>query len=172
MTVQARAQTLLVEKVRDEADAAPEHEETVEDAHGEVLLGLVGAEGAAVAQQVDKAHGDATVDVQDQVVLLGRRHALDREREVEQLRARKALLAEVLDQLDSEIRVVARLDAVADAGDCRRRRSAGPHHHHLVVQMRVCVCVCARAKEDERVTETKTHSACSASSSRRRNHVG
>jgi len=118
VAVQAGAQALLVEVVGDEADGAAEDEEAVEDAHLEVVLGLFGGEGAAVAHEVDEADGDAAVDVQDQVVLFGRRHRLDGDGVVEELGRGEVGLAVLLHERDAEVGVVAGLDTVADTGDC------------------------------------------------------
>ena len=120
MPVEASAQALLVEEVGNQTNAAAEHEKTVEHTHLEVVLGLLGAEGARVAEQIDEADGDATVDVQDQVVLLRRRHGLDSERVVEQLGGREGLLAVLLDEGDTEIGVVAGLNTVANTRDCKQ----------------------------------------------------
>ena len=117
MSVQASAQPLLIEVMGDETDGAAEDEQTVQDTHLEVVLRLLGAEGAAVAHQIHEAHGDGTVNVEDQVVLLGGGDALDGEGVVEHLAAGEALLDELLDELDAEIGVVARLDLVADTWD-------------------------------------------------------
>lgn len=91
--------------MRNETDTATEHEETVEDTHTEVVFGFFGAKGTAVAEEVDEADGHAAVDVEDEVVLLGRSHGLDSNGVVEHLAAGKALLDELFDKLDTEIRV-------------------------------------------------------------------
>lgn len=105
MSVQAGPQPLLVEVMRDETDTPAEHEETVEDTHAEVVFGLLGAKGTAVAEEIDEADGNAAVDVEDEVVLLGRGHRLDGDGVVEHLAAGEALLDELFDKLDTEIRV-------------------------------------------------------------------
>ena len=105
MPVEAGPQPLLVEVMGDETDAATEDEEAVEHAHAEVVLCLLGAEGAAVAEEVDEADGDAAVDVEDEVVFLRRRHRLHRDGVVEHLAAGEALLDELFDELDAEVRV-------------------------------------------------------------------
>ncbi len=117
MPIQAGPQPLLIEIMGDETDAAAQDEETVEDAHVEVVLGLLGREGAAVAHEVDEADGDAAVDVEDEVVLLRRRHRLHRDGVLQHLAAREALLHEFLDQLHAQVRVVARFDFVPDSGN-------------------------------------------------------
>ena len=125
----------MVEVVTDEADAAAKDEETVESTDLDVLVRLLGGERARVAEEVDEADGDATVDVEDELqdtsvvgreltgectyrVLLRRRHLLDGERVVEQTVAREVLAHVLLHELDTQIRVVDALDLVADTADC------------------------------------------------------
>lgn len=115
VAVKASAQSLLVEVVRNQTDAAAEDEQSVQDTHPHVVLDLLAGECAAVAHQVDEADGNAAVDVQDEVVLLRGGHRLHGDGVVEQLGAREVLLGVLLDQLDTEVRVVAGLDSVADA---------------------------------------------------------
>ena len=67
VAVQRRTQALLVEVVANETDAAAEDEQTVERADLDVLVGFFGREGAAVAEEVDEADGDAAIDVQDEL---------------------------------------------------------------------------------------------------------
>lgn len=117
MAVEAGAQALLVEEMGDETDGATEDEETVEHAHLEVVLGLLGGESAAVAHEVDEADGDGAVDVQDQVVLLAGGDGLDGDGVVEELGGGEVGLAELLDEGDAQVGVIAGLDAVADTGD-------------------------------------------------------
>lgn len=117
MPVQAGAQSLLVEVVRNQTDAAAQDEQTVENAHPHVVLDFLGREGTAVAHQIYEADGNAAVNVEDEVVLLRRGHRLHGNGVVEQLGVGEVLLGILLDQLDTEIRVVARLDAVADSGN-------------------------------------------------------
>lgn len=120
VAVQTGAQSLLVEVVRNETDAAAKHEQAVEDAHLHVVLNFLAREGTAVAQHVNEADGNATVDVQNEVVLLRRRHCLNGNSIVEQLGAGEVLLGELLDQLDTKVRVVPGLDTVSDTGNCTR----------------------------------------------------
>lgn len=56
----------------------------VERADADVLLRFLGRERTRVAEQVDKAVGDAAVNVQDERVLLRRGHLLDGQGVVEQ----------------------------------------------------------------------------------------
>lgn len=117
MSVETGLQSLLVEVVRNQTDGAAEHEQTVQDTVLEVVLRLFAAEGAAVAHEIDEADGHAAVDVEDQVVLLGRRHRLDCDGVVEKAVRREVLENELLDELDTEIRVGAGFDLVADTRD-------------------------------------------------------
>lgn len=117
MTVQASAQSLLIEVVGNETDASAEHEQTVQDTHREVVLSLLSGERTTVAHQVNKADGNATIDVEDQVVLLRGGDTLDSQSVVEQLVVGELIQDVLLDQLDTQVRVVARLDSVTDTGD-------------------------------------------------------
>ena len=95
--------------------AHPGH--TRAETHLDVLVRLLGRERPAVAEQVDEADRDAAVDVQDELVLLRRRHLLDCERIVEQTVRGEVLADVLLDELDTKIRVVDALDLVADTRD-------------------------------------------------------
>lgn len=68
VAVQRRAEALLVEVVPDEPDAAPKYEQTVKRADLDVLVRLIRGERSTVTEQVDKADGDATIDVQDELM--------------------------------------------------------------------------------------------------------
>jgi hypothetical protein len=120
VTVQASAQSLLVEVVSNQTDATSENEETVQDTHLEVVLSLLGREGTRVADQVDEADSNTTVNVENQVILLGGCDSLDSNGVVEQLVAGEVLGHVLLDQLNTEIGIVAGLDLVADTGDCSK----------------------------------------------------
>ena len=117
MPVKTGPQPLLVEEVSNQTNRTTEHEKTVEHTHAEVVLSLLGRESAAVAHQVNEADGNATVDVENEVVLLGGCHALNGKSVVEKLAAGEVLLDELLDELDTEIGVVPRLDPVTNTGD-------------------------------------------------------
>jgi len=132
----------LVQEVSNETDGATENEKSVEHAHLQVVLCLFRRESTAVTHEIDEADSNATVDVQDQVVLLRGCDGLDCEGIVEQLGGGEVALDELLDELDTEIGVVARLDPVADTRDCKISASQHP-------------------KSRDHVT---THSACSLSS--------
>lgn len=117
MPVETSPQPLLVEEVSNQTDRATEHEETVEHTHAEVVLSLLRGESTAVADEVHEADGNATVNVENQVILLGSSDALDGKSIVEKLGAGEVLLDELLDELDTEIGVVPRLDPVANTGN-------------------------------------------------------
>ena len=106
VSVQALLESLLVEEVADEAQAASEHEYAVEGAALDELVGLLHGEAAAVAQHVDHGDADDAVHVQNEVGLLRRRDLLHLERVVEQRRAREVLLGELTQQDHSHVRIV------------------------------------------------------------------
>ena len=118
VAVETGAQSLLVEEVGNQTDGATKDEQTVEHTHLKVVLSLFGGEGTAVAEKVDEADGDGTVDVEDKVVLLAGGDGLDGNGVVEELGGGEVGLAELFDERDTKIGVVARLDTVADTGDC------------------------------------------------------
>ena len=101
-----------------QTNRSAKHEETVESAHLHVVFSLLLVEGAAIPEQINKADSDAAINVEDQVVLLGGGDGLDGNGVVEQLVVGEVLLHVLLDELDTEIGVVPRLDPVADTGDC------------------------------------------------------
>lgn len=99
----------------DETDAPPQDEQSIKHAHLQVVFGLLGAKGAAIAHEVDEADGDAAVDVEDEVVFLGGGDGFDGDGVVEHFAAGESLLDEFFDKLNAEIGVVARFDFVADS---------------------------------------------------------
>jgi hypothetical protein len=121
MSVEASAQPLLVEVVGNQTHATSEDEETVQNTHLHVVLSLLSGESTAVAHEIHEANSNATVDVEDEVVLLGGGDSLDGDGVVEQLGAREVLLDVLLDEFDTEIRVVAGLDTVTDTGNWNSR---------------------------------------------------
>jgi hypothetical protein len=148
MPVKASAQPLLVEEVGNQTDTSAENEETVEHTHLQVVLSLLVGESTTVADKVNKADRNATVNVEDEVVLLRCRYRLDSKRVVEQLGAGEVLLDVLLDELDTKIGVVAGLDPVANTGDCVMLAIETPH------------------------PVTFTYLACSLSSSCQQSHEG
>jgi hypothetical protein len=51
----------------DEPNTPAKHEQTVEGTDPDVLIGLLGCEGARVTQEVDEADSDATVNIEDEL---------------------------------------------------------------------------------------------------------
>ena len=117
MPVQTGAQSLLVQEMGNQTDAATQDEESVEDTHLQVVFCFLGAESAAVAHQVDEADRDSTVNVEDEIVLLGGGHGFDGNGVIQKLVAWEVLLDELLDELDTQIGVVAGLDSVSNTRD-------------------------------------------------------
>lgn len=106
MPVEASPQPLLVQEVGNQTDTATEHEQTVQHTHLEVVLSLFWGESAAVAHEIDEADGDAAIDVENEVVLLGGCDGLDGLGIVEEVGLREVLVDEFLDEGDTEIGVV------------------------------------------------------------------
>ena len=117
VAVQRSAETLLVEMVADEADAAPEDEETVEGANADVLVCFISAKGATVSQEINEADGNAAINVEDESVLLGSGDLLDGQSVIKQRVTGEVLANVVLDELNAQIRIVDALDLVADTAD-------------------------------------------------------
>jgi hypothetical protein len=101
MTVERSTEPLLVQMVSDESNAPTEDKQSVERANLDILVCLFGRERPTIAQQIDKAHRDASVHVQDERILLGRGHFLNRERIIEQAMAWEMLNHILLHQFDS-----------------------------------------------------------------------
>lgn len=120
MAVQRCPQPLLIEVVPDEANGAAKHEQAVESTDFDVLVRLLARECSGIPEEIDEADSNAAIDVEDESILLRRGDLLDGKRVVEQ-RVRGEVLANVLlDELDTEIRVVDALDLVADTRDYGR----------------------------------------------------
>ena len=120
MSVETSAQALLIEVVGNQTDTATQNEETVKDTHLHVVLNFLWRESTGVAHEVDEADSNATVDVEDEVVLLRGGDGLNSDGVVEQLGAGEVLLGELLDQLDTKIGVVTGLDTVTDTRNYAR----------------------------------------------------
>src|SRR4051812_46437244 len=103
--------------MRDETNASSQDKQAVQNTHVEVVLCLFRAERTAVPQQVYEADRDATVNIQNEVVLLRGRHRLNGQGIVEELVARELGEDVLLDEFHTQIRVVPRLDSVANARD-------------------------------------------------------
>jgi hypothetical protein len=120
VTVQASAESLLVEVVGNKTNATSEHEKSVEDTHLQVVLSLFSGESTRVAEEVNKGDSDTSVNVKNEVVLLGSCDSLDSNGVIQELVCGEVLGHVFLNQLDTEIRVVTRLDLVANTGNCLR----------------------------------------------------
>lgn len=101
MPIQASAETFLIQVMGNQTNASAQHEETVQHAHVEVIFGLLGAEGTAVAHKVHEAYSYTTVDIQDQVIFLAGSDGFDGDSVIKHLAAREALLDEFFDELDT-----------------------------------------------------------------------
>ena len=117
MSIQTSPQTLLVKIMRDQTDTPTKHEQAIEDTHVHVVFSFLGAKGTTVPHQINKADCDAAIDIENEIILFGRRDGLNGNGVVEHLAVRKVLVDELFDQLDTEIGIVAGLDFVADTGD-------------------------------------------------------
>ena len=84
------------------------------DTNLNVLVSFLRCECATVTQQVDEAHSDTSIDVQDEGVLLRGGDLLNSEGVVEERVAREVLRYVLLHKLDTEIGVVHTLNLVAD----------------------------------------------------------
>jgi hypothetical protein len=98
VTVETSAQSLLVEEMGNETDRTTEDEQTVENTHLEVVLGLLSSEGTAVADEIDESDGNGTINVENQVVLLGGGDGLDGKSVVEEGSAGEVGLDVLLDK--------------------------------------------------------------------------
>lgn len=67
VAIERRLQSLLVEMVTNETNAATKNEETVEGTNLDVFISLFGGEGTAIAEQVDEADSNTAVDVEDEL---------------------------------------------------------------------------------------------------------
>lgn len=117
MTVKTSTQTLLIEVMCDKTDGATKNEETVQNTHLHVIFRLLSRERTAVAHQVDEADSNGTINVENQVILLGSGNRLDGKSVIQHLARWETLLDKLLDELDAEVWVVAGLDLVANTWD-------------------------------------------------------
>jgi hypothetical protein len=69
MSVQGSAETFLIKMMADETDAATENEESVERSNLDIFLRLLGGKSTAITEQVDEANSDASIDVENELVL-------------------------------------------------------------------------------------------------------
>lgn len=83
--------------MRNQTNTSTKHEQSVEDAHGQIVFGFLGTEGAAISHQINKADCNAAIDVENEIVLLGGSDSLDSDGVVEHLAAGETLLDEFFD---------------------------------------------------------------------------
>lgn len=67
VAVQRLLQAKLVQMMSDETDGTTKNEKTVKAAETDQIVGLGACERPTRAKHVDEAHGDATIDIQDQI---------------------------------------------------------------------------------------------------------
>ena len=77
MPVEPCPQPLLVEEMGNQTNTSTKDEQAVEDTHLEVVLSLLAGEGTTIANQIDEAHSNAPIDIENEVILFGSRHRLD-----------------------------------------------------------------------------------------------
>merc|ERR1712224_252401 len=65
VAVQRLLQAFLINVMPDKADRAPQHEEPVQHPKLDEFVGLFSRESSTITQQVDKAHGDASIHIED-----------------------------------------------------------------------------------------------------------
>lgn len=101
-----------------QSDASTQHKQSVQYAHAQIILSLLGTKGTAVTHQVNEADSDTTIDVKDEVVLLRSGHSLHGDGIIKHLAAGESLVDKLFDEFNAKIGVVTRLDLVANTGDC------------------------------------------------------
>jgi hypothetical protein len=67
VAIQRCTETFLIKVVTDEADTASEHEQAIQCSDLDVFLSFFGSERTAVAEEVNEAHSDTSVDVEDEL---------------------------------------------------------------------------------------------------------
>ena len=106
VTVKPSSQTLLIQEMGNQTNAATQDKQSIEDTHAQVVLGLLRRKGTASTKQVYKADCYGSVDVENQIVLLAGGHGLNSLSVVEQCGAGEVLVDKLLDERDTEIGVV------------------------------------------------------------------
>lgn len=135
MAVESLLESLLVHVMTNESYAATQHKQRVDGAHIDVLLcllavkiqnkltthltllelSLLPSEGAAVAQHIDESGGNDTIHIQNQIWLLAGGDPLHLQGILQQRTLWEVLHDELLDDLDTHIGIVDRLDTMANA---------------------------------------------------------
>jgi len=67
VTVERRPQPLLIQVVSNETDATTEDEQAIQSTDLDVLVSFLWRESTTVSQEINEAHGDATVNVEDEL---------------------------------------------------------------------------------------------------------
>jgi hypothetical protein len=70
MSVKTSSQSLLIQEMSNQTNGTTENEKTVENTHAKIFFGFFWSKGTAVADKINKADGDTSIDVENQVVLL------------------------------------------------------------------------------------------------------
>lgn len=117
VAVQRSTEAFLIKVVSNETDAATEDEQTIQCTDLDVFISFLRGEGTTITEEIDEADGNASIDVEDERVLLRGGDLLDGKSVVEQAVAGEVLDDVFLHELDTEIRVVDALDLVADTAD-------------------------------------------------------
>jgi len=82
----------------------------------DVLIRFLASESAAIAQQIHEANCNATINVENKSILLGSCH-LHGKSIVKETKAQEVLPYILLDELDTQIRVIHALYLVSDTAD-------------------------------------------------------
>ena len=98
-------------------NAPSKHKQPVQASNLDILISFFSRERTRISKQVDKADGDASVDVQDKGIFLRCGHFLDGESVIEEGVAGEVLLDVFFDELDTQVRVVHRLNLMANTTD-------------------------------------------------------
>lgn len=107
----------VTNQLTNEAYTSAKDKETVDGPDFDVLLRLFPREAPAIPEHIDKGTSDNSIDVENEIGLLGRRDLLDFQRVQHQGLGGETLEDVFLDQLDSHVRIVDGFDSVADAHD-------------------------------------------------------
>jgi hypothetical protein len=76
-------------------------EQSIQSAHFEILFGLVGRESTTVPQQIDKAHCNTSIDVQDKIIFFTGGDSLHGKRIIEEFSRRESIVDILFDQFNT-----------------------------------------------------------------------
>jgi hypothetical protein len=105
MPVQAGSQSLLIQEVCNKTDTASKDEQTVQDAHAQVVFCFFGREGTAVAEQIYETDSNTAVNVENQVVFLRCCDGFDGDGVFKEFVGGEVLEYEVFDEFNTEVGV-------------------------------------------------------------------